>query len=323
MKKFISVVLAFTMVTSALAGCSSQATTTAVETTSEAVVEEKAMPEKIEGEDYNEYGGADAYGNAGDHADSIYYGNPDFYNMESNDHLTILSNFKTMQQTTEWSCGPASMLMMLQRFGITDYTEMDLAILGNVSVDEDTEGALPGSANNYHEYGAGVEKMYNIATSIEGIKVVETSFVSDYTEDMLLTVEGGASGNNAGNLPGTFSSSALYASENSDDTEAWVDDAKDSYFVQWITGHLNDGNGIMVAWGDWDGHWQVIIGYDTMGTPSIGDDIIIFADPYDTSDHWQDGYYYYPAERWFYMWNERNVVPKPYQLQQYIIIGKE
>ena len=78
----------------------------------------------------------------------------------------------------------------------------------------------------------------------------------------------------------------------------------------------------MVEWADWDGHWQAIIGYDNNGTPGIGDDILIFADPYDTSDQWQDGYYYYPLERWFYMWSDRNVAPKPYQLQPYIIIDK-
>jgi hypothetical protein len=87
-----------------------------------------------------------------------------------------------------------------------------------------------------------------------------------------------------------------------------VDDAKDSYFVKWVVGNLKAERPIMVEWGDWDGHWQAIIGYDTQGTPGIGDDVIIFADPYDTSDSWQDGYYYYPAERWFYMWQDRAVL---------------
>ena len=39
----------------------------------------------------------------------------------------------------------------------------------------------------------------------------------------------------------------------------------------------------MIAWNDWGGHWQVIIGYDTMGT-----------------DHNQDGYGVYGAERLLY-----------------------
>ncbi len=307
-----------TVLTIMLFACSSNAEST---TSNETQTNEKNMPELLITEDINEYSGADSYANAGDHNDSMYYVNPDFYNMESTDSLTILTNFKTMQQTAEWSCGAASVFMYLNHIGITDYSEYDLAVLGNVSVDEDVDGALPGSADNFHEYGASVEKMVNMVSNIEGVQIIETSYTTDFSEELLLTLEDGVTGNDVGNLPPTFSANSLYASENSDTTEAWVDDAKDSYFVTWITNHINDGNGILVEWVDWDGHWQVIIGYDTMGTPSIGDDIIIFADPYDTGDHWQDGYYYYPAERFFYMWEDRNVAPKPYQLQPYIVLG--
>ena len=56
----------------------------------------------------------------------------------------------------------------------------------------------------------------------------------------------------------------------------------------------------MVGWNDWGGHWQVIIGYDTMGTETTQDDVIIVADPYDTTDHNQDGYGVYGAERFLY-----------------------
>ena len=56
----------------------------------------------------------------------------------------------------------------------------------------------------------------------------------------------------------------------------------------------------MVCWNDWGGHWQVIIGYDTMGTETTQDDVIIVADPYDTTDHNQDGYGIYSAERFLY-----------------------
>jgi len=44
----------------------------------------------------------------------------------------------------------------------------------------------------------------------------------------------------------------------------------------------------------------VIIGYDTMGTETTQDDVIIVADPYDTTDHNQDGYGVYAAERFLY-----------------------
>ncbi len=57
----------------------------------------------------------------------------------------------------------------------------------------------------------------------------------------------------------------------------------------------------MIAWMDWAGHWEVIIGIDTMQEDNPSDDVLIVADPYDTSDHYQDGYYVIPAERFYYM----------------------
>ena len=37
--------------------------------------------------------------------------------------------------------------------------------------------------------------------------------------------------------------------------------------------------------------WKLIIGIDRMGTESVLDDTLIFADPFDVSDHYQDGYF--------------------------------
>ena len=33
-----------------------------------------------------------------------------------------------------------------------------------------------------------------------------------------------------------------------------------------IQGWLAEGKPVMICWNDWGGHWQIIIGYDTMGT---------------------------------------------------------
>lgn len=326
MKKLIAVILMFTFVLTAFAGCGATGVKAGSSSASSADVQSapasKPMPETLPLTDNDEAGGADAYAGAGNHADSIYYGNPDFYRMNSNDHLTILPAFKTVQQTTEYCCGATSAYLSLSYLGVTDYSEWDLCLRGGVSVDADTPQALPGSADNFYEYGATVKKMSAMLSGIDGVEILESSYREDYAQDELLTEQDGVSGNNVGNLPGKFASTSLYASENTEDTEAWVENAADSYFVRWLTGHLNAGNCVMVEWSDWDGHWQVVIGYDTMGTPGVGDDVIIFADPYDTSDHWQDGYYYYPAERWFTMWKDRNVAEKPFQLQPYIVIGK-
>lgn len=280
----------------------------------------QSKPEMIKGLDYNEYAGADAYNNAGDNLNSKFYKAPDFYNMVSDDQITIIPKFKTMQQTTEWSCGNVTALMVLENLGIKGFTEMQLAEMMGSSVDKDVEGAKPGSANNFFEYGTNVKQLYNFFSTQKDLKVLETSYIANPKAEDLTSENDGLSTADFGNIKPTFSSSSLYASENSDTTEAWVEDAKDSYFVKWLTGHLKEGRPIMVEWGDWDGHWQAIIGYDNNGTPSIGDDVLVFADPYDTSDHWQDGYYFYPLERWFYMWQDRKVAPKPYQLQPYIVV---
>ena len=280
----------------------------------------QSKPEMIKGLDYNEYAGADAYNNAGDNLNSKFYKAPDFYNMVSDEQITIIPKFKTMQQTTEWSCGNVTALMVLENLGIKGFTEMQLAEMMGSSVDKDVEGAKPGSANNFFEYGTNVKQLYDFFITQKDLKVLETSYIANPKAEDLTSENDGLSTADFGNIKPTFSSSSLYASENSDTTEAWVEDAKDSYFVKWLTGHLKEGRPIMVEWGDWDGHWQAIVGYDNNGTPSIGDDVLVFADPYDTSDHWQDGYYFYPLERWFYMWQDRKVAPKPYQLQPYIVV---
>jgi len=310
MKKTTFVIfLVFLLIALPLAGCL------------KAAGSKKAMPVKIDGEDLDEGGGANSYDNSGDHEESPYWKSPDFYRMKSNEHLTIIPEFATFQQTTEWSCGPSSILMVLNYYGIEGYTEWDIAVGSRTSVDEDTPGAEPGSANNYYEYGASVRKLHQFLETVPQVEIVDTSYVADYSGEDLITDADGFTENDMGNLFPGFSANALYASENADDTELFVEDAADSYFVRWLRGHLEAGRPVLVEWGDWDGHWMVIIGYDTMGTPGIGDDVIIFADPYDTSDHWQDGYYFYPAERWFTLWRDRNVAEKPYQLQPYIVFG--
>ncbi len=87
--------------------------------------------------------------------------------------------------------------------------------------------------------------------------------------------------------------------------DPYVEPDSPANFTTFVRSNLDAGTPILIDWLDWAGHWQVIIGYDTMGTPDLfGDDVIIVADPYDTSDHYQDGYFTIPAERFFYMWKE-------------------
>jgi hypothetical protein len=77
-------------------------------------------------------------------------------------------------------------------------------------------------------------------------------------------------------------------------------DNLDAVNMSFIKEHIAQGTPVIVGWNDWGGHWQVIIGYDTMNTEYEGDDVIIVADPFDTTDHNQDGYGVYGAERFIY-----------------------
>lgn len=75
-------------------------------------------------------------------------------------------------------------------------------------------------------------------------------------------------------------------------------------FISFLKERIARGIPVMTDWLDWGGHWQVIIGIDTEGIDSVHDDVLILADPCDATDHCRDGYYTYPASRFFSMWRE-------------------
>lgn len=186
--------------------------------------------------------GADSVERLGDHADSPYFSRLDFYNMTSTDTLTILTNFRTIQQSSEWSCGVASVLMTLEWYGLRgDYNEQTLAQLRS-------NGDAPGATS--------LSQMVDMFDGVGGF--------------------------------------SCYSA---------IDAGEDVYVVftlDYIQQTLAEGKPVIIGWNDWGGHWQVIIGYDTMGTEYEGDDVIIVADSFDTTDHNQDGYGVYGAERFIY-----------------------
>ena len=192
--------------------------------------------------DLDEEYGADSVEREGDHKDSPYFNTLDFYNMESTDTLTILTNFKTQQQSSEWSCGVSSVLMVLDWYGaLGEHNEEILAAFRS-------NGLTPGatSLRQAMEIFEGVGG-FDLYTTFDCVDTVYEDFSLDYIQETLAS-----------------------------------------------------GQPIMVGWNDWGGHWQVIIGYDTMGTETTQDDVIIVADSYDTTDHNQDGYGVYGAERFIY-----------------------
>ncbi len=224
--------------------------------------------------------GASSYNHSGDHADSPYFAHPDVYNLENTENLTVLNRFKTYQQTTEYSCGNAAALMVLTHYGVTDQKELDIAKVMISHCDIDGDNTEePGVANEEGEYGTSTTGMVQLFKELDW------------------------------NV-----SSSLDAT--SEDGSSFTDTAE---FTKWIISNLKDNTPVMVEWIDWAGHWQTVIGYDTMGTESFGDDVLIMADSYDTSDHLQDGYYIVPAERFYYMWFDSHILPKDQKLQQWII----
>ena len=199
--------------------------------------------------------GASSFDGSADHPQSRYYIANDFFNMKSDATLHILSQFQTYQQTTEYTCGAASALMVLNWFGKKRYHEKAVATL----------------LETHCTKGSSIENMIDLFDLI------------GWNVD-------------------------CHASK-----ECKFQTAKD--VERWIIDYIDRGIPIMVDWVDWAGHWQVLIGIDTCGTDMPYDDVLIFADPYDVTDHKQDGYYTFPLGRFFGMWREGPCAEKkePYQ----------
>ena len=199
---------------------------------------------------------------AGDIKNSVYWANYDWYNSTSAGSLTLLSQFKTTQQSNGWACGVTSATMVLDWFGLRgDLNELDLSALRNT---KEKYGA--------YRFGSGtdVKMLINVFDSlnkIAGKDIWEYESTYDYLKDGALT---------------------------------------DDYLsTEWILERLENGVPILVGWNSFGGHWQVIIGYDTMGTEGTADDVLILADPYDTTDHINDGVNVQSYERlyWDYTQN--------------------
>ena len=199
--------------------------------------------------------GASSFGGSADHLQSRYYVANDYFGMKSDATLHILHEFQTYQQTTEYTCGAASTLMVLNWFGQKQYHEK--AVAGLLETHCTKGSAVENIADLFDLLGWNVDYHANTDRRFQTIEAAEQAII-DY---------------------------------------------------------IDRGIPIMIDWVDWAGHWQVLIGIDTCGTDMPYDDVLIFADPYDVTDHKQDGYYTYPLGRFFGMWREGPCVEKqePYQ----------
>jgi hypothetical protein len=190
-------------------------------------------------------GGAAQYERAFDVKDSPYYKSVDFYHKKNTGTLTLIEKFKTIQQATEVTCGPACALMVLEHYGRRNgYNEKQLQAL---------RGIAPDTTYLRH--------LMNIFDAVGGFEYQSTY---DYPNLSPAT------------LP-------------------------ESFFTDWLA----QGVPVIVGTNAWLGHWQIVIGYDNMGTPYTADDVLILADPYDTTDHNQDGYMTISFQQ-FYEWYWHN-----------------
>lgn len=207
--------------------------------------------------------GASSYNGLGNVQGSPYYMALDFYNMESTRTLTILPHYKTYQQTTEITCGPAAALTVLVHFGNKDWEEKEIAKLMDTkpAVGTDTQGMV----RFFKAIGWDVKSSLTAADK-DGI---------------------------------SFSS--------------------DTAFRDFVLEQLKNNTPVMVENIEWGGHWRVIIGYDTMGTDTIADDVMILSDSYDTADHKQDGYTINPVQKFYYMWFDAHMLPQGQQTQQWLV----
>lgn len=243
MKKTVTLALTLALVLGLLSGCANNDTpadnaeNSKAAETAENFTDEMKIPYAV---DLSPEDGADSVERSGDHENSPYFAHPDVYNMESTDTLTVLTHFRTIQQTSEWSCGVTAALMVLDWYdALGDWNEESLAALRHSLDSTELEG-YPGTTLN---------QAIDIFNGVGGFDIISSN---DYPDGI------------------------------------WLDD---------IQGWLSEGKPVMICWNDWGGHWQTIIGYDTMGTENENDDVFLVADSYDTTDHNQDGYGIYPAER--------------------------
>ena len=192
-------------------------------------------------------------------SESPYFAMPDVFEMKSNENLTILSHYPTFQQTTEYSCGPAAALTVLEYYGKKGATEEELIEKMGASIETGT--SVKGIANYFRNLG------WNVKTNLDGWQPLE-----DYEP-----------------------------------------------FAAFVQEQLKSGHPIMVENVFKGGHWRVIIGYDTMGTKETADDVLIFADTYDTADHNQDGYGIENGENFFWSWFDHQILPEDERKQPFVL----
>lgn len=205
--------------------------------------------------------GAAKYARSLDRTSSPYYPRLDFYNGGFSPTLKLLREFRTCQQTTEYTCGAAAVWMVLNYWGAARKTERELAEEMDIRPETNPKGDSFGCPQSAIEQ----------AFQNRGIAI-----------------------------------------------QPWKQFKDGREFSVFLKNRIASCAPVLVEWIAWGGHWTVIIGYDDMGTAETADDVLIMADPYDTTDHWQDGYTVVSLERFFYEWLDAGVLSRGITRQHYV-----
>jgi hypothetical protein len=86
-----------------------------------------------------------------------------------------------------------------------------------------------------------------------------------------------------------------------------------------LLANLKAGVPTIVEWIDWGGHWVVVVGYDTRGTETVWDDVILFADSVDCHDDRVDGITYANYGEFDAMWFDAHYFPENMQDRAYVV----
>lgn len=212
---------------------------------------------------------------------SAYYTvNNDYFNMSSTSERIIFPKFASYQQTMQDSSGLACVLMILNYMGQDVHKEY-------------TELEL---LKKYEEVNG--ETVYGNGTTEEGlIKLVESLDLG-------------------------------YAATNRDPVYRAFEKENMAQFFQ---SAIKDGKFVLVRYESPVGYsWKLVIGYDNLGNikntltgeeqERFGDDVMIFAEPYDGYDHHQDGYATERAQDFFAWWKKKSDTGLISDPQSFVII---
>lgn len=101
--------------------------------------------------------------------DSPYFKAPDFYNMKSGGSLILLEKFKTHQQRSGYTCGPAAAAMVIEF--LTGKQEDEFAMGKIMGTNNRTGTTIKGMAKYFESIGWNVNRLL-----IQALPVVTRSF---------------------------------------------------------------------------------------------------------------------------------------------------